>query len=92
MIDSDLAELYKVPTKRINEAVKRNARRFPNDFMFQLTQDEWNNLRSQFATSSWGASSIDKPTLSVVGFLFCCLLDVFIGHSTIAANITLPLK
>ena len=54
MLDSDLAELYQVPTKRLNEAVSRNHSRFPNDFMFQLTQEEFDNLRSQFATSSFG--------------------------------------
>jgi hypothetical protein len=52
MLDSDLAELYGVETKRFNEAVKRNINRFPYDFMFQLTEDEWDNLRSQIATSS----------------------------------------
>ena len=54
MIDSDLAELYQVSTKRLNEQVKRNIKRFPADFMFQLTEVEWTNLRSQNATSSWG--------------------------------------
>jgi len=54
MIDSDLAELYGVETKRLNEQVKRNIERFPEDFMFQLTDMEFNNLRSQIATSSWG--------------------------------------
>jgi hypothetical protein len=54
MIDSDLAELYDVPTKRLNEQVKRNIERFPEDFMFQLTEKEFENLKSQFATSSWG--------------------------------------
>lgn len=43
MLDSDLAELYDVPTKRINEQVKRNFNRFPKDFMFQLTKEEWEN-------------------------------------------------
>lgn len=52
MLDSDLAFLYEVPTKRLNEAVKRNITRFPQNFMFQLTKDEWKNLRSQFATFS----------------------------------------
>jgi ORF6N domain len=52
MLDSDLAELYDVPTKRLNEQVKRNLERFPTDFMFQLTLEEAENLRSQFATSS----------------------------------------
>jgi hypothetical protein len=54
MLDSDLAELYDVPTKRMNEAVKRNIERFPDDFLFQLTKEEVEILRSQIATSSWG--------------------------------------
>jgi hypothetical protein len=52
MLDADLAELYGVPTKRLNEAVRRNAARFPEDFMFQLKADEAETLRSQFATSN----------------------------------------
>ncbi|ANH83072.1 DNA-binding protein [Niabella ginsenosidivorans] len=54
MLDKDLAEMYGVETKRLNEQVKRNGKRFPKDFMFTLTQKEFGNLRSQFATSSWG--------------------------------------
>lgn len=50
LLDSDLAELYGVTTKRLNEAVKRNLDRFPSDFMFQLTEDEMEILRSQFVT------------------------------------------
>jgi len=52
MLDSDLAELFSVNTKRLNEQVKRNLKRFPKDFMFQLTTIEFDFLRSQFATSS----------------------------------------
>ena len=52
MLDRDLAELYKVEVKRLNEATKRNIERFPSDFMFQLEQDEWDNLRSQIATAN----------------------------------------
>ena len=52
MLDRDLAELYGVPAKRLNEQVKRNIERFPEEFCFQLTNDENENLRSQFATSS----------------------------------------
>ena len=52
MLDKDLAELYGVPTSRLNEQVKRNKKRFPEDFMFQLTKKEMEILRSQFATSS----------------------------------------
>lgn len=51
MLDSDLAKLYEVPTRRLNEQVKRNISRFPADFMFQLTDEEADNLRSQIATS-----------------------------------------
>jgi hypothetical protein len=54
MLDEDLAELYQVPTGRLNEQVKRNIARFPADFMFQLTKEEFENLKSQNATSSWG--------------------------------------
>jgi len=54
MLDEDLAELYQVETRRLNEQVKRNEDRFPKDFMFQLTAKEFENLKSQFATSSWG--------------------------------------
>ena len=56
MLDKDLAKLYGVEVKRLNEAVKRNIERFPEDFMFQLRQDEWEILKSQFATSSWGGT------------------------------------
>ena len=54
MLDFHLAELYDISTKVLIQAIKRNANRFPYDFMFQLTQEEYNNLRSQFVTSSWG--------------------------------------
>ena len=52
ILDSDLARLYDIPTFRLNEAVKRNRERFPDDFMFQLTAKESDALRSQFATAS----------------------------------------
>lgn len=54
MLDTDLAELYGVETKNFNKAVRRNLARFPEGFMFQLTQKEWENLRFQFGTSSSG--------------------------------------
>lgn len=54
MLDEDLAVLYGVPTKRLNEAVGRNPRRFPDDFMFRLTSAEATSLKSQFATSNGG--------------------------------------
>lgn len=54
MLDSDLAELYEVTTKRLNEQARRNADRFPADFMFQLSSDEFESLRSHFATLKQG--------------------------------------
>ena len=56
ILDSDLAYLYEVTTRRLNEQVKRNKERFPADFMFRLCKKEFENLKSQFATSSstWG--------------------------------------
>lgn len=56
MLDNDLATLYSVETRRLNEQVKRNIERFPDDFMFQLRKDELDNLMSQNATSSWGGT------------------------------------
>lgn len=53
MLDFDLAILYEVETRSLNQTVKRNARRFPNDFMFQLTEQEWILISSQFVTTSW---------------------------------------
>lgn len=54
MLDKDLACLYGVEVRSLNQAVKRNAERFPSDFMFQLNNEEWMILKSQFVISSWG--------------------------------------
>lgn len=54
MLDRDLAELYQVETRALKQAVRRNSARFPEDFMFEISQEEFNNLRSQLVTSSWG--------------------------------------
>ena len=54
MLDSDLAELYGVETKVLNQSIRRNIERFPEDFMFQLTESEWQSLRSQIVTSKIG--------------------------------------
>ena len=56
MLDFDLAEMYGVETKRLNEQLKRNLNRFPKDFMFTLSEKETQHLRSQNATSSWGGN------------------------------------
>jgi hypothetical protein len=54
MLDKELADLYQVSTGALNQAVARNIKRFPTDFMFQLNEQEWSNLKSQIVTSSWG--------------------------------------
>ncbi len=59
MLDKDLAKLYEVETRVLNQAVKRQIKRFPEDFMFQLSTQEFDDLKSQFVTSSWGG--LRKP-------------------------------
>ena len=68
LLDADLAAIYGVPTKRLNEQVKRNSDRFPKDFMFQLTAAEWRNLKSQIATSSleYEEDQSDTPNRSQI--------------------------
>ena len=61
MLSSDLADLYGVEVKVLNQAVKRNKERFPADFVFQLTHDEFSNLKSQIVTSSWGGARRALP-------------------------------
>lgn len=56
MLDKDLAALYQVETKNLKRQVRRNIERFPEDFMFELTENEFENLRCQFGTSSWGGT------------------------------------
>lgn len=86
MLDNDLAKMYGVPTKRLNEQVKRNKERFPKDFMFQLTAREWENLRSQIATSSeWGGRRILPYAFSEHGVLM--LSSVLNSRQAIAVNI-----
>ena len=63
MLDSDLAEIYGVPTSRLNEQVKRNIERFPEDFMFKLSVEEWEHLISQFATSSVHGGRRKSPSV-----------------------------
>ena len=66
MLDRNLAELYGVETKRLNEAVKRNIERFPADFCFQLTENEYSFLRSQIATSKTGETRGGRQYLPYV--------------------------
>ena len=60
MLDFDLADLYEVATKALNQAVKRNSKRFPKDFMFRLTVKEWQNIRSQSVTASGSGNSLQS--------------------------------
>lgn len=60
MLDFDLAELYEVETKRLKEAIRRNIERFPSDFMFELTRQEYNSLRTQFASLENGRGKYSK--------------------------------
>ena len=78
-MDSDLAELYQVPTKALNQAVNRNADRFPDDFMFQLSAEEASALRSQFVTLKKGRGRYSKytgrtrsPSTALPYFPLCC--------------------
>jgi len=64
LLDADLAVLYGVPTKALNQAVKRNAERFPADFMFQLTAEEWAVLRSQLVTASAAESEMRSQAVT----------------------------
>ena len=85
MLDQDLAELYDVETKRLNEQVKRNISRFLDDFLFQLNKEEFNNLKSQFATSSWGGRR--TPPLAFTDYGVLMLSSVLYSDRAIKVNI-----
>jgi len=88
MLDSDLADLYQVPTKRLNEAVKRNLDRFPGDFMFQLSPDELENWRSQIATSNSGAKmGLRRPPYAFTEHGVAMLSSVLTSKRAVALNI-----
>ena len=88
MLAFDLAKLYGVPTYRLNEAVKRNMSRFPEDFMFPLTKEEWANLTSQFAmSSSWGGRRRPPYAFTELGGLM--LSSVLNSDRAIAVNTSL---
>ncbi|MEA3501072.1 MAG: ORF6N domain-containing protein [Candidatus Marinimicrobia bacterium] len=87
MLDSDLAELYNVSTSRLNEQVKRNINRFPDDFIFQLTDKEWKNLISQNATSSWGGRRKLPNVFTEQGI--SSLSGVLKSETAIKVNITI---
>jgi hypothetical protein len=85
MLDSDLAELYEVGTKVLNQAVSRHLSRFPNDFMFQLTGNEWEVLRSQSVTASWNRRRSLPYVFTEYGVLM--LSSVLNSDKAIAVNI-----
>jgi phage regulator Rha-like protein len=87
MLDKDLANLYQVSTKRLNEQVKRNKRRFPKDFAFLLTQQEVAILRSQFATSRWGGQRYLPYTFTEQGVAM--LSSVINSERAIQVNIAI---
>ncbi|MBI3517863.1 MAG: ORF6N domain-containing protein [Bacteroidetes bacterium] len=87
MLDSDLAELYQVETKVLNQQVKRNLKRFPEDFMFQLTKTEWDMMRSQIVTALHS-----KRNISALPYVFteqgvAMLSGILKSDRAIAVNI-----
>ena len=87
MLDKDLAELYGVETKRLNEAVKRNINRFPDDFMFVLTDEEWLRLKSQNATSKRGGNRYRPFAFTEYGIAM--LSSVLHSETAIQVNINI---
>ena len=87
MLDEDLAELYGVETKRLNEQVKRNETRFPEDFMFQLSQEEWDSLKSQSATSKTGRGGRRTPPYAFTQEGVAMLSSVLTSDRAIQVNI-----
>ena len=85
MLDRDLAELYGVETRVLKQAVRRNIRRFPNDFMFEMTYHELKDLRSQFVTSSWGG--VRYPPMAFTEQGVAMLSSVLRSDTAIQANI-----
>jgi hypothetical protein len=87
MLDKDLAELYGVETKRLKEAVKRNIHRFPEDFMFELTEIESESLRSQFATSKSGRGGARYSPMAFTEQGVAMLSSVLNSEKAITVNI-----
>ena len=87
MFDADLAALYGVETRALVQAVKRNAERFPQDFMFQLTDKEAEHLRSHFVTSSWGGRRYNSYAFTEHGVAM--LSSVLRSKRAVEVNITI---
>lgn len=89
LLGPDLAELYEVPTKRLGEQVRRNLKRFPSDFMFVLSDHEFKNLKSHFATSSSGWGGSRKPPLAFTEQGVAMLSTVLNSDRAIEVNIAI---
>lgn len=87
MLDSDLAELYGVETRTLNQAIKRNIERFPEDFMFQLTKEEWSSLISQIVTSKKGRGGTRKLPFAFTEHGVLMLSSVLNSQQAIQVNI-----
>ena len=87
ILDSDLAALYGVETKALNRAVKRNLKRFPDDFMFQLEPQEFTNLIFQFGTSSYGHGGRRKPAYAFTEQGVAMLSSVLHSPRAVSVNI-----
>ncbi|MBK5722289.1 ORF6N domain-containing protein [Dysgonomonas sp. Marseille-P4677] len=87
ILDFDLAELYQVETKVLKQSVRRNLKRFPSDFMFELSQEEWLNLRSQIVTSSWGGARYQPFAFTEQGVAM--LSSVLRSETAIEINISI---
>ena len=87
MLDFDLAEMYGVETKRLNEQLKRNLKRFPKDFMFTLSEKETQYLRSQNATSSWGGNRRKPNAFTEQGVAM--LSSILNSETAIEVNISI---
>ena len=87
MLDMDLAKIYEVETRVLKQAVRRNMDRFPDDFMFELTEEEMKNLTSQFVTSSWGGQRHKPFAFTEQGIAM--LSSVLKSKKTIHMNISI---
>lgn len=87
LLDQDLAELYDVETKQLKRAVRRHINRFPEDFMFQLSKEDFQNLRSHFGTSSWGGTRYTPMAFTEQGVAM--LSSVLNSNRAIEVNIAI---
>ena len=89
MLDFDLAVLYETDTKVLNQAVKRNLLRFPNDFMFRLSMEEWDNMRSQFVTASQSKRNVGVTPYAFTEQGVAMLSSILKSPKAVAVNIAI---